>query len=74
MDDQGEEMPETTLEEKLDIVLARQDEMAQQLLKDHALDADLKRLLKVVLYLVILALVFYVVETLLTPILRALQL
>ncbi len=69
MGDEPEEEPQTTIEEKLDIILARQDEMSQELVKERALDADLKRLIKVVLYLLILALVFYIVRSLLTPIL-----
>jgi len=35
---------------------------------ERALDSDLKRLVKIVLYLFILALVFYMVRSLLTPI------
>ncbi len=66
-DEPGEEI-QPTIEEKLDVLLARQDELAQELLKERVLDADLKRLFKVVLYLVMLALVFYIVKSLLTPI------
>ena len=69
MGDENEEEVQPTIEEKLDILLARQDELSQELLKEGALDADLKRLMKVVLYLVILALVFYIIKSLLTPIL-----
>jgi hypothetical protein len=64
-----EEETQTTIEEKLDIILARQDELSRELLGERALDSDLKRLMKVVLYLVILALVFYIIKSLLTPIL-----
>ena len=64
-----EEESQPTLEEKIDILLARQDELTQELLKESELDSDLKRLFKVVLYLVILALVFYIIKSLLTPIL-----
>ncbi len=69
MDDESAEEAQPTIEEKLDILLARQDELAQELLRERALDNDLKRLMKVVLYLVILALVFYIIKALLTPIL-----
>ena len=69
MGDENDEEVQPTIEEKLDILLARQDELSQELLKEGALDADLKRLMKVVLYLVILALVFYIIKSLLTPIL-----
>ena len=69
MGDEPEEEPQPTMEEKLDIILARQDELSQELLREHALDADLKRLIKIVLYLLILALVFYIIRSLLTPIL-----
>jgi hypothetical protein len=69
LSDEIEEESQPTLEEKLDIILARQDELAQELLKEGALDLELKRLIKVVLYLFILALVFYIIKSLLTPIL-----
>jgi hypothetical protein len=67
-DDNMEEI-QPTVEEKLDIILARQDELASELAREGALDAELKRLVKVVLYLLILALVFYIIKSLLTPIL-----
>jgi len=66
-DEEDEKQP--TIEEKLDLLIARQDDIARELSTEHILDADLKRLLKVVLYLVILTLVFYIVKSLLTPIL-----
>jgi hypothetical protein len=69
MGDEVEEEPQASLEEKLDILLARQDELSRDLLKESLVDADLKRLIKVVLYLFILALVLYIVKSLLTPIL-----
>ncbi len=69
MGDEGEEEPEASLEEKLDILLARQDEISRQVLKESLFDAELKRLIKVVLYLFILALVLYIVRSLLTPVL-----
>ncbi len=69
MGDEAEEEPQASLEEKLDIVLARQDELSRELLKESLVDADVKRLIKVVLYLFILALVLYIVKSLLTPIL-----
>jgi len=69
MGDETEEEPQASLEEKLDIVLARQDELSRELLKESLVDADVKRLIKVVLYLFILALVLYIVKSLLTPIL-----
>ena len=69
MGDETEEEPQASFEEKLDIVLARQDELSRELLKESLVDADVKRLIKVVLYLFILALVLYIVKSLLTPIL-----
>jgi hypothetical protein len=69
MGDEIEEEGQPTLEEKLDIILARQDEIAREVLKEGTLDLELKRLIKVVLYLFILALVFYIIKSLLTPIL-----
>jgi len=69
MGDEAEEEPQASFEEKLDIVLARQDELSRELLKESLVDADVKRLIKVVLYLFILALVLYIVKSLLTPIL-----
>jgi len=69
MGDEAEEEPQASFEEKLDIVLARQDELSRELVKESLVDADVKRLIKVVLYLFILALVLYIVKSLLTPIL-----
>jgi hypothetical protein len=68
MGDENEEEAQPTVEEKLDIILARQDELAREVAREGALDAELKRLVKVVLYLLILALVFYIIKSLLTPI------
>jgi len=68
MGDENEEEAQPTVEEKLDIILARQDELAREVAREGTLDAELKRLVKVVLYLLILALVFYIIKSLLTPI------
>ncbi len=67
MGDEPDEEPEPTLEEKIDVLLARHDELARKL-KEPSLDGEMKRLIKVVLYLVILTLVVYVVKSLLIPI------
>jgi hypothetical protein len=69
MGDEYEEEAQPTVEEKIDIILARQDELTREIAREGALDAELKRLVKVVLYLLILALVFYIIKSLLTPIL-----
>lgn len=69
MEPEPEEEEQATIDEKLDIILARQDEITREIVGEKAIDADLKRLIKVVLYLVILALVFYIIKSLLTPIL-----
>ena len=69
MEQEPEDEEEASIEEKLDIILARQDELTHEISSDRAMDADLKRLVKVVLYLLILALVFYIIKSLLTPIL-----
>ena len=69
MGDENEEEVQPTVEEKLDIILARQDELTREIAREGALDVELKRLVKVVLYLLILALVFYIIKSLLTPIL-----
>jgi hypothetical protein len=69
MEPEPEEEEQATIDEKLDIILARQDEITREIVGEKAIDADLKRLIKVVLYLLILALVFYIVKSLLTPIL-----
>ena len=69
MGDENEEEVQPTVEEKLDIILARQDELTREIAREGALDVELKRLAKVVLYLLILALVFYIIKSLLTPIL-----
>ena len=69
MGDENEEEVQPTVEEKLDIILARQDELTREIGREGALDAELKRLVKVVLYLLMLALVFYIIKSLLTPIL-----
>lgn len=69
MEPEPEEVEQATIEEKLDIILARQDEITREIVGEKAIDADLKRLIKVVLYLLILALVFYIIKSLLTPIL-----
>jgi hypothetical protein len=69
MEPEPEEEEQATIDEKLDIILARQDEITREIVGEKAIDADLKRLIKVVLYLLILALVFYIIKSLLTPIL-----
>jgi nitrate/nitrite-specific signal transduction histidine kinase len=68
MEDEAAEEENPTIEDKLDQILAQQDQILTELSTERALDSDLKRLVKIVLYLFILALVFYMVRSLLTPI------
>ena len=62
----GESQP--TLEEKIDIILARQDEIAEALEREGVLDSELKTALKVLIYLLILLLVILIVRLILVPV------
>lgn len=69
MDDETAVEDQPTMEEKMDLLISQQDRILSQLMERETLDSQIKGLVKVILYLVILVLVFYIVRSLLIPLL-----
>ncbi len=69
MEDENTIEEQPTMEEKMDLLISQQDRILTQLMERETLDSQIKGLVKVILYLVILVLVFYIVKSLLTPLL-----
>ncbi len=63
-----EEEPQPTIEEKIDIILARQQEISETLEGERILDHQLKNALKALIYLLILLIVILIVRLILVPV------